>query len=83
LRRAVSTARRDTSTAVASAPRNAAVTASRPLPVQTSSTRAPGGSVSRRRASASIHESEIGEKTPGRVTMRTRSGFPRRAPGKR
>ena len=70
LRRALTVARRDTSTAVTRASPRAADTATSPLPVQRSSTRSPGRTaclahVASRRLSLS------GRKTPGRNTSRT------------
>src|SRR5215218_847835 len=69
--RAVSTARRETSTAVTlPAPRCAAQTARTPLPVHRSSTDAPNHSACSDMARASNHVSEIGRKTPGSVAIR-------------
>jgi hypothetical protein len=69
----VASARRETSTAVTlRTPRRAAVMARMPLPVHTSSTDARGSSVCARSASASMCESLMGLKTPGRVMSRTR-----------
>src|SRR3954447_19985166 len=77
LMRVVSTARRETSTAVtAPAPRRAAQMASAPLPVHRSSTDALGGSVCSRRRSASSQLSLMGRNTPGSVTSFTGAFYP-------
>ena len=60
LTRALSSARRKTSTAVVRAPSSAAWTASRPLPVQRSRRRPPGGGGCSRSAAASIQLSLCG-----------------------